>query len=372
MLSQSEYLRYSRQISLTEVGVSGQKKLKTSSVAIVGAGGLGSPLALYLTAAGVGNLGIIDFDVVGLSNLHRQILHTDEFLGAPKLESALATLKARNPHVKITRHEVRLGRENAMEILSGYDIIADCSDNFATRYLVNDASVLLGIPNVFGSVYKFEGQISIFGSTDGPCYRCLHPVPPSTGLIPTCAESGVMGVLPGIVGTLQANEVIKLILDLGQPLIGRMTLIDPLNSEWHTTTVSKNPDCPVCGKSPTIDTLVDYEEFCYSTLVITAQELNTLKHHNIPFFLLDVRKAHEASIVDMGANQRIPLDELSERIAEITADFEDRVIVHCQTGIRSKRAVQLLLQKGYTQSVSLDGGILAWIDQYGHVESGMI
>lgn len=366
MLDQAEHFRYSRQISLDEVGIAGQQKLKASSVAIVGAGGLGSPLALYLAAAGVGNLGIIDFDFVGVSNLHRQILHTDKFVGFPKLESAIETLRARNPHVKFTRHDVRLTRSNALEILRNYDIVADCSDNFATRYLVNDASVLLGIPNVYGSIFQFEGQMSIFGCSNGPCYRCLHPTPPPAGLIPSCAESGVLGVLPGMIGTLQASEILKLILGLGKPLIGRMALINTLDSEWQTLTVSKNSDCPICGVSPTIDKLIDYEEFCSSQSSITAKELHSLKHHDLPFYLLDVRQTHEASSLTMGADQQIPLNELSERLSEIHADLNDRMIVHCQTGVRSQQAVQLLQGAGFTQAVSLDGGILAWIEQYGH------
>ncbi len=364
MLNRGEYLRYSRQISLPGVGVSGQKKLKKASVAIVGAGGLGSPLALYLTAAGIGHLGIIDFDVVGISNLHRQILHTDEFIGKPKLESALTTLQARNPHVRITRHDVRLNQKNATKILESYDIIADCSDNFPTRYLVNDTSVLHNIPNVYGSVFQFEGQLSVFGASDGPCYRCLHPVPPLGSLIPNCAESGVLGVLPGLIGTLQASEVIKLLLGFGQPLVGRMALIDTLTSEWHTIAVSKNPDCPACGESPIIDTLTNYEDHCSSTPSISAGELRMLKQQGISPFLLDVREAHEADIISMGANQRIPLNGLSERLPEITAGLEDRIIVHCQTGIRSRQAVEVLRNAGYTQVMSLDGGILAWIDQH--------
>jgi len=365
MLGQPELLRYSRQISLAEIGISGQKKLKVSSIAIVGMGGLGSPVAFYLAAAGIGHIGIIDFDIVGMSNLHRQILHTDNFLGISKLTSATNALKARNPHIEITRHDVRLNRENAIEILENYDIIADCSDNFATRYLVNDVSVQLGIPNVYGSIYQFEGQVSIFGHRDGPCYRCLHPNPPPAGLIPSCAESGVLGVLPGVIGTLQASEILKLILEIGEPLIGRMALIDLSTSEWQTIKISKNPDCPVCSESPAIDTLIDYEEICAPIPIMTVTELNALKHDGLPFFLLDVREAHEAVVASMDADLRIPLDQLSERLSEITADYHDRIIVHCQTGIRSIQAVQLLQDSGYTRSMSLDGGILAWMDQYG-------
>lgn len=332
-------------------------------MAIIGAGGLGSPLALYLTAAGIGHLGIIDFDVVGLSNLHRQILHTDEFIGAPKLESAVAALRARNPHVKITRHDVRLQRDNAMDILKDYNVVADCSDNFATRYLVNDASVLLGIPNVYGSVYQFEGQITILGCADGPCYRCIHPTPPPADLIPNCAESGILGILPGVIGTLQANEALKLLLNLGQPLIGRMSLINILKADSRMLEIPKNPNCPACGDSPTIDALIDYEEFCQSIPSITVREFDRIQRSSYPYFLLDVREIHEAVAMSMGANSLIPLNQLTERLSEITADFHDHVIVHCQTGVRSKQAVRLLQNAGYTRVVSLDGGILAWMEQ---------
>ncbi len=365
MLSQAEHLRYSRQISLDALGVAGQQKLKESAVAIVGVGGLGSPLALYLTAAGVGHLGLIDDDVVGTSNLHRQILHTDEFIGTSKLDSSIAALKARNPYVRITRHDTRLQRKNAMQILRGYDIVADCSDNFATRYLVNDASVLLGITNVYGSVYQFEGQVSVFGDKNGPCYRCLHPIPPPAGLIPNCAESGVLGVLPGIIGTLQASEILKLVLDLEKSLIGRMALINILTAEWNTLALEKKTDCPVCGESPTIHALIDYEEFCPSIPEIHVQDLKKLRCRNLPFFLLDVRDLHEVSAMRMGADLQIPLEELPKRLSEITADFDDRVIVHCQKGVRSKHAVRLLQRAGYTRVASLEGGILSWMEQSG-------
>ncbi|MXW13427.1 MAG: molybdopterin-synthase adenylyltransferase MoeB [Rhodothermaceae bacterium] len=365
MLNQAEHLRYSRQISLSELGVSGQQKLKESSVAIVGAGGLGSPLAFYLTAAGVGHLGIIDFDIVDASNLHRQILHTDEFIGIAKLESALVALEARNPYVKITRHDVRLQRDNAMEILGNYDVVADCSDNFATRYLINDASVLLGIPNVYGSVYQFEGQITVFGDVNGPCYRCLHPALPPAGLIPTCAESGVLGVLPGVIGSLQASEVLKLLLGFGQPLIGRMALVDLLTSEWQTLKIQKDEACPICSESPTICTLVDYGDVCISEASINVTRLNMLRSQDIPIFLLDVRQAHEAAVLSMGANQQLSVDELPDRLHELSARLDDRIVVHCQTGVRSKHAVQILQNAGYLRAVSLEGGIIAWMDKYG-------
>ncbi len=361
-LDQSEHLRYARQIALEKVGVTGQEKLKASSVLIVGVGGLGSSLSLYLTAAGVGHLGLVDFDVVSKSNLHRQILHTDEFLETSKLDSALTTLEARNPHIRITRHNVRLQKENAMDILRGYDIVADCSDNFATRYLVNDACVLLGIPNVYGNVYQFEGQVTVLCHANGPCYRCLHPTPPPAGLVPTCAESGVLGVLPGLIGTLQANEVLKLLLNIGQPLIGHMTLINALDSEWKKLTFPKNDDCHLCGKSPTINVLIDYEELCGTTPHISAAELSTLKNSRTPFFLLDVRRTDEAAATSMGANQQISVETLPDRLSEIKATSDERIVVHCQTGLRSRRAVQILHNAGYPRAVSLDGGILAWME----------
>ena len=361
-LNQSEHLRYARQITLDKVGIDGQEKLKAASVLVVGVGGLGSSLSLYLAAAGVGHLGLVDFDVVKKSNLHRQILHTDEFLEASKLDSALATLKARNPHIKITPHNVRLQKENAMDILQGYDIVADCSDNFATRYLVNDSCVLLGIPNVYGNVYQFEGQVTVLCHSDGPCYRCLHPNPPPAGLVPTCEESGVLGVLPGVIGVLQANEVLKLLLKIGRPLIGHMTLLNALDSDWKNLTLPKNDDCHLCGKSPTINTLVDYEDLCGTALHISATELKTLKNSCSPFFLLDVRRADEAAVVSMGADQQIPVESLPNRLSEIKATPNERIVVHCQTGLRSRRAVQILHNAGYPRAVSLDGGILAWIE----------
>ena len=361
-LNLSEHLRYARQIALEKVGIDGQEKLKTASVLVVGVGGLGSSLSLYLAAAGVGHLGLVDFDVVKKSNLHRQILHTDEFLEASKLDSAHATLKARNPHIRITLHNVRLQKENAMDILGGYDIVADCSDNFATRYLVNDACVILGIPNAYGNVYQFEGQVTVLCHSDGPCYRCLHPNPPPAGLVPTCAESGVLGVLPGLIGILQANEVLKLLLNIGRPLIGRMTLLNALDSEWKNLTLPKNDDCHLCGKSPTIKTLIDYEDFCGTAPHISAAELNILKESCTPFFLLDVRRTDEAAVVSMGADQLIPVESLPDRLSEIKATPNERIVVHCQTGLRSKRAVQILHSAGYPHAVSLDGGILAWME----------
>jgi len=361
MLTQSEQLRYARQSCLPEIGLSGQRQLQASSVAIVGMGGLGSPLALYLAAAGIGHLGLIDFDIVGPSNLHRQILHTDAFVGQSKIESAIRTLQERNPHVHITPHDVRLNPYNAIKILQNYDIVADCSDNFPTRYLVNDACVLLNIPNVYGSVYQFEGQLSIFADPDGPCYRCIHPAPPDQGLIPSCAESGVLGVLPGIIGTLQATEVLKLILNCGTPLVGQMLLIDTLAPRWETITLPRRVDCALCGESPTITTLMESPDLCESVPLMTIEEFSSLRCNRSSHFLLDVRQTEEASTLSMGAHQIIPVEELYERIPDIKANSDDHIIVHCQTGVRSIRAGQILRSAGFTYVKSLQGGILAWL-----------
>jgi len=368
MLTQDEHLRYARQICLPEMGHSGQRKIKASSIAIVGVGGLGSPVALYLAAAGVGHLGLIDFDVVGPSNLHRQILHTDAFIGQSKIESALKTLKEHNPHIHITPHDVRLNSENALSILQKYDIVVDCSDNFATRYLVNDACVFLNTPNVYGSVYQFEGQLSIFGLSDGPCYRCLHPIPPDQGLIPSCAESGVLGVLPGIIGTLQATEVLKLILNCGTSLIGQMLLIDTLSSTWETVSVAKRVDCELCGESPSITTLDESIDLCESVESMSVEEFSNLQSKNASYYLLDVRQTHEAAALNMEACQNIPVEELSERITEIKACTDDLIIVHCQTGVRSIQATQMLRKAGFERVKSLHGGILAWLKH--HNDSG--
>ena len=361
MLTSDEHLRYARQICLPEIGLSGQRKLKSSSVAIVGMGGLGSPVALYLAAAGIGHLGLIDFDVVGLSNLHRQILHTDAFIGQSKIESAVTTLKECNPHVHITPHNVRLNSKNAIDLLQNYDIVADCSDNFSTRYLVNDACVFLKIPNVYGSVYQFEGQLSILGLSDGPCYRCIHPIPPDQDLIPSCAESGVLGVLPGVIGTLQATEVLKLFLNCGRSLIGQMLLIDTLTSKWETVSIAKRFDCELCGESPTITTLREFTDLCESVDSMTVEEFRILRSSSTPFFLLDVRQTHEASELSMAASQIVPVEELSDRISEIHASINDQIIVHCQTGIRSIQATHILRNAGFKRVKSLQGGILAWL-----------
>jgi adenylyltransferase/sulfurtransferase len=377
-LSQDELRRYQRHLTLPEVGVEGQKKLKQSSVLLIGAGGLGSPLALYLAAAGIGRIGIVDFDTVDESNLHRQVLHGTADVGRPKLESAADRLKEINPFVKLELHETRLTSENALDLIGQYDVVADGTDNFPTRYLVNDACVLTGTPNAYASIYQFEGQASVFGVEDGPCYRCLYPEPPPPGLVPSCAEGGVLGILPGLMGTLQATEVIKLLIGIGEPLIGRLLLFDALEMSFRTLSVRKNPDCPICGDHPTVTELIDYEEFCGiptrdgvrdlhdSVPEVTVQYLKDLRDAGATPFVLDVRKPFEAEIADIGADLLIPHDELEFRLSELNVDQDAHIIVHCRSGVRSAKAVHVLQDAGFTRAVNLAGGILAWsreIDQ---------
>jgi adenylyltransferase/sulfurtransferase len=371
-LSQDELRRYQRHLTLPEVGVAGQKKLKQSSVLLIGAGGLGSPLALYLAAAGVGRIGIVDFDTVDESNLQRQVLHGTSDVGRLKLESAADRLKEINPFVQLDLHEVRLSSENALDIISDYDVVADGTDNFPTRYLVNDACVLTGTPNAYASIYQFEGQASVFATEDGPCYRCLYPEPPPPGLVPSCAEGGVLGVLPGLMGTLQSTEVIKILLGIGEPLIGRLLLFDALEMSFRTLTVRKNPDCPVCSSNPSVTELIDYEEFCGiptrdgivdthdSVPEVTVQYLREVRESGDQPFLLDVRKPFEADIASIEADQLIPHDELEYRLDELRVDRDADIIVHCRSGVRSAKAVHVLHDAGFTRAVNLAGGILAW------------
>ncbi|MBT8399759.1 MAG: molybdopterin-synthase adenylyltransferase MoeB [Rhodothermia bacterium] len=373
-LSPEEYQRYNRHLILPEVGVEGQKKLKAASVLLIGTGGLGSPLALYLAAAGVGRLGLVDFDVVDSSNLQRQVIHGTSDVGRSKLESARDRIAEINPNVEIDLYETRLSSENALDIFQGYDLVADGTDNFPTRYLVNDASVMTGIPNVYASIFRFEGQVSVFGAKNGPCYRCVYPEPPPPGLVPSCAEGGVLGVLPGIVGSLQASEVIKLILDAGDPLIGRLLLFDALESSFRTLKLRRNPDCPVCGDHPTQTELIDYQQFCGLPPIghapaihtnvpeITVAEFAALSGSSRPF-LLDVRRPIEDEIASMGADQLIPVEELPERLDEIRAGYEADVVIHCRSGARSARATKLLLEAGWQRVRNLKGGILAWSDE---------
>jgi molybdopterin/thiamine biosynthesis adenylyltransferase/rhodanese-related sulfurtransferase/molybdopterin converting factor small subunit len=373
-LSHAEMLRYSRHLLLPEVGVSGQRKLKTARVLTVGAGGLGSPLSLYLAAAGVGTIGIVDFDVVDLTNLQRQIVHGTSTLGQPKLDSAEARLTDLNPNVKIERHETRLTSHNALEILREYDIVVDGTDNFPTRYLVNDACVLLGKPNVYGSIFRFEGQASLFFAEAGPCYRCLYSEPPPPGLVPSCAEGGVLGVLPGIIGSIQALETIKWIIGAGNSLVGRLLLFDALKLRFRELELRKDPACPLCGPNPTIRELIDYEAFCgigsepvYAGPEISVEELRLeLKKKGGELVLVDVREPHEWEIAHIEGATLIPLSQLPERLAELDGHAE--IVTHCHHGARSMKALEILRGAGFGKVRSLAGGIDAWAER---VEPGM-
>ncbi len=364
-LSHEEILRYSRHLLLPEVGVEGQRKLKGARVLTIGAGGLGSPIALYLTAAGVGTIGIVEFDVVDLTNLQRQVLHGTSQVGRPKLDSAAARLQDLNPHVRVERHPVQLSSANALEILGAYDVVIDGSDNFPTRYLVNDAAVLLGKPLVYGSIFRFEGQVSVFDATRGPCYRCLYSEPPPPGLVPSCAEGGVLGVLPGIIGSMQALEAIKLILGVGEPLIGRLLLFDALRLRFRELQLRKDPDCPLCGARPSITALIDYEAFCGigaaaapTGAEISAAELHAALDAQRRVAILDVREPHEFEIVHLPGSTLIPLRELPGRLTQLDARAE--LVVLCHHGMRSLQAVELLRAAGFPHARSLAGGIDAW------------
>jgi molybdopterin/thiamine biosynthesis adenylyltransferase/rhodanese-related sulfurtransferase len=367
-LSNEEIRRYSRHLIMPEVGMEGQKKLKAGSVLLIGAGGLGSPLGMYLAAAGVGRIGIVDFDVVDFSNLQRQIVYSTNDVGKSKLEAASERLRGINPNIQVDTFEEHLTSENALELLNRYDVIVDGTDNFPTRYLVNDASVLLGKPNVYGSIFRFEGQASVFYAKQGPCYRCLYPEPPPPGLVPSCAEGGVLGVLPGIVGTIQAMETIKLIIGEGEPLIGRLLLFDALKMKFRELKLRKNPDCPVCGKNPTIHELIDYEAFCGLVPVptdgenekeweITPEEFKARLDRGEDIFVLDVREPHEYEICNLNG-YLIPLRDLPKRVNEL--DTSREIVVHCQRGMRSQRAVEFLRQAGFKKIKNLVGGIDAW------------
>jgi sulfur-carrier protein adenylyltransferase/sulfurtransferase len=373
-LSHAEVLRYSRHLLLPEVGIGGQRKLKAARVLTIGAGGLGSPLSLYLAAAGVGTIGIVDFDAVDLTNLQRQIVHGTSTLGQPKLESAEARLTDLNPNVRIEKHETRLSSDNALEILREYDIVVDGTDNFPTRYLVNDACVLLGKPNVYGSIFRFEGQASVFYAKQGPCYRCLYSEPPPPGLVPSCAEGGVLGVLPGIIGSIQALETIKWIIGAGDSLIGRLVLFDALKLRFRELQLRKDPACPICGDNPTIHELIDYEAFCgigaepsYVGPEITAEELRReLDEKGSGLVLIDVREPHEWEIAHIEGAQLIPLGQLPERLGELDGHAE--IVTHCHHGARSMKALGILKGAGFNRVRSLAGGIDAWADR---VEVGM-
>jgi sulfur-carrier protein adenylyltransferase/sulfurtransferase len=372
-LSTDDLSRYSRHLILPEVGMEGQRRLKAARVLCVGTGGLGSPLALYLTAAGIGTLGLVDFDVVDSSNLQRQIIHSTKDIGRKKIDSAEEKLSALNPAIKIVKHETMLSSANALEIIRDYDIVADGTDNFPTRYLVNDACVLLGKPNVYGSIFRFEGQASVFATEAGPCYRCLYPEPPPPGLVPSCAEGGVLGILPGLVGVIQATEVIKLILGKGDSLVGRLLLVDALNMRFRELKLRKNPECPVCGLHPTVTALIDYDHFCgivpetpqeknvkNGIPQLTVKELKARRDSGKDVFLLDVREPYEYQIAQIGGTL-IPQNDVPNRLAEIPRDRE--IVVQCRSGARSQRIAEFLKQSGYTQVANLAGGILAWSDE---------
>ncbi|HKH93802.1 MAG TPA: molybdopterin-synthase adenylyltransferase MoeB [Gemmatimonadaceae bacterium] len=368
-LSSDEILRYSRHLILPEVALEGQQRLKASRVLLIGAGGLGSPLALYLAAAGVGTIGLVDFDVVDVTNLQRQIVHGSKDVGRPKLESARDRLKDMNPHVHVEGYETRLTSENALEIVRDYDIVIDGTDNFATRYLTNDACVILGKPNVYGSIYRFEGQSSVFATEDGPCYRCLFPEPPPPGLVPSCAEGGVLGVLPGLVGTIQATEGIKLLLGIGEPLIGRLLLIDALSMQFRTMKLRKNPECPACGTHE-IRELIDYDQFCgiggdplqdpHGIPEITPAELAKKQERRDDFDLIDVREPHEWAIAKIPGARLVPLATFTESLSSF--DSARDIVVTCKMGGRSAKAVRQLQAAGFKKVWNLAGGILRWSD----------
>ncbi len=369
-LSNDEIARYSRHLILPEVGLEGQKKLKAARVLMIGTGGLGSPLGLYLAAGGIGTLGLVDFDVVDESNLQRQIIHGTKDVGRPKIESAKDRLKDVNPNVNIEAHETRLTSENALELFKDFDVVVDGTDNFPTRYLVNDACVLTGKPNVYGSIFRFEGQATVFDAKRGACYRCLYPEPPPPGLVPSCAEGGVLGVLPGIVGTIQANEVIKVILGAEGILLNRLLLFDAWKMKFRELKLRKNPDCPICGENPTIKELIDYEEFCGLNLPeekteieeITATELNELIKNDKEVQIIDVREPYEVEIAEIPHTKLIPLGQIVARAKEI--DSSRTAIIHCKGGVRSAKAIQDLQNAGYNgKLLNLKGGIGAWSDE---------
>ncbi len=375
-LSNEEIKRYSRHLIMPEVGVDGQKRLKAGSVLCIGAGGLGSPAAMYLAAAGVGRIGLVDFDVVDYSNLQRQIIHGTPDVGRPKLDSARDRLAALNPHVQVDTYEEALSSENALRLFAPYDIILDGTDNFPTRYLVNDACVILGKPNTYGSIFRFEGQASVFGTKNGPCYRCLYPEPPPPGLVPSCAEGGVLGVLPGVIGVIQATEAIKLLTGIGEPLIGRFLLYDALKMRFRELKVPKDPECPVCGKNPTVTKLIDYEQFCgihppaaepaafaagTNALEITAVELKQRLDRGDKLRIVDVREPNEYQINRIPGSQLIPLGELPRRYAEL--DPEDELVMQCKMGGRSAKAADFLRSVGFKHVLNLKGGILDWVDK---------
>src|SRR5437588_5001654 len=375
-LSKEEILRYSRHLIMPEVGMEGQLALKKASVLLIGTGGLGAPLGMYLAAAGIGRIGLVDFDVVDHTNLQRQIIHGTKDVGRKKLDSAADTMLDINPHIQIDRHEAALTSENALQILRDYDIIVDGTDNFPTRYLVNDACVLLGKPNVYGSIFRFEGQATVFAYEGGPCYRCLYPEPPPPGLVPSCAEGGVLGILPGTIGLIQATETVKLILGIGEPLVGRLLLYDALAMRFRELKLRRNLECPVCGDHPTIHELIDYQQFCgipnqpHEPVAVEGDieptEVKAKMDRGDQFVLIDVREPHEYQICSIPNAKLIPLGDLPKRVNEL--DSADEIIAHCKSGMRSAKAVEFLKQAGFRKVRNMKGGIMAWsgkVDPHG-------
>jgi len=372
-LTNDEVKRYSRHLIMPEVGMDGQRRLKAGSVLCIGAGGLGSPAALYLAAAGVGRIGVVDFDTVDYSNLQRQIIHGTPDVGRSKLASAKDRLNAINPHVDVQTYEVALSSENALKLFEPYDVILDGTDNFPTRYLTNDACVLMGKPNAYGSIFRFEGQASVFATKEGPCYRCLYPEPPPPGLVPSCAEGGVLGVLPGVIGVIQATEAIKLITGIGEPLVGRFLIYDALRMKFRELKLRKDPDCPVCGTHPTVTKLIDYDQFCgihpaapepitvNNATEITSLELKKRLDRGEKVAILDVREPNEYQINRIEGSTLMPLGEVPRRYAEL--DPEAEMVVHCKMGGRSAKAADFLRSVGFKKVLNLKGGILDWIDK---------
>ena len=374
-LNKDEVLRYSRHLIMPEVGMEGQLKLKQASILLVGTGGLGAPLGLYLAAAGIGRIGLVDFDVVDFTNLQRQVIHGTKDVGRKKLDSAADRMHDVNPFVEIEKHEVALSSENALDILKNYDIVIDGTDNFPTRYLVNDACVLLKKPNVYGSIFRFEGQASIFATEGGPCYRCLYPEPPPPGLVPSCAEGGVLGILPGTIGLIQATEAVKLIIGIGEPLIGRLVLYDALGMRFRELKLRRNPECPVCGDHPTVTKLIDYQQFCGipeqqpAAPAVSASapgeidpvEVKAKLDRGDRFVFIDVREPHEYQICSIPGTRLIPLGEVPKRVNELNP--ADEIVVHCKSGVRSGKAADFLRQAGFKNVLNMKGGILAWSDK---------
>lgn len=382
MLTSGEISRYSRHLLLPEIGMEGQERLKAASVLVVGAGGLGSPLMMYLAAAGVGRIGVVDFDTVDESNLQRQVLYGKGDVGEKKLDAVVRRLHDLNDYISVERYDTHLSSENALDIVPQYDLVADGTDNFPTRYLVNDACVLAKKVNIYASIFRFDGQVSVFGTPDGPCYRCVYPEPPPPGMVPSCAEGGVLGVLPGILGSIQATEVIKMICRIGDPLVGRLLLFDALDMHFRTLTIHRDPECPVCGTSPTISKLIDYEEFCNrshhstedATETLTAGQMNSPGISELSalelkakldaaddLLLLDVRTPVEYQMTNIGGTL-IPLPELQERLHELDDFREQEIVVVCRSGARSGSAVAFMKKSGFSKVRNLKGGLLAWSD----------